>query len=386
MKILFASDISFNDFTAFPGAEKARSVVTETAAFFRQADFSVVNLENIVGNAEDYTPIVKSGPNLISDEGFLSYIDALDPTAVGLANNHAGDYGEGALMHTIGLLEQKGYQHMGAGRNLDEAYEPAIFEQDGLKAAVIAVCENEFGGATDDSAGSAGYSLSRVTGAIRRARENGCIPIIYFHGGNEHYAFPSPGKNELYRHFIDIGAGAVIAMHTHCPQGYEFYSGCPIVYSMGNFYFPVDRLLKPNPAWNYGYMVQLDLKTDGCSLEIIPYTFNFDRHHPLSGEEKADFLEYLAHLCVVIGDKKLLEEYFDSWCAISGLHNHLDMVEFTENMYTDGPNSVKVMRNLFSCEAHNELLRRSLQILYEGRQNKAGKHIDEIKRLQQMKL
>ena len=41
------------------------------------------------------------------------------------------------------------------------------------------------------------------------------------------------GKTELYRHFIDIGAAAVIAMHTHCPQGYEIYNGAPIVYSKG---------------------------------------------------------------------------------------------------------------------------------------------------------
>lgn len=386
MKILFASDISFNDFRAFPGEEKAAAVMAKTAAYFRAADFSVVNLENIVGNEADYTPIVKSGPNLISEEGFLSYIDALRPTAVGLANNHAGDFGAGALMNTIRLLKEKGYQYMGAGRNIEEAYEPAVFEKDGLKAAVIAVCENEFGGASDNEAGSAGYRLGMVTAAIRKAKESGCVPIIYFHGGNEHYAFPSPGKNELYRHFIDLGAGAVIAMHTHCPQGYEFYNGCPIVYSMGNFYFPVDRLLMPNPAWWYGYMVELELTAGGCRLEVIPYTFSFDAHTPLEGKEKEDFLKYLEHLCEVIPDRKLLCEYFDGWCMISGAHSHLDMVHFTENMYTGGPASVKVMRNLFSCEAHNELLRYSLQLMYEDRLEEAGKRVEEIKRLQQMKL
>jgi len=44
MKILFASDISFNDFKSFPGEEKALSVMAETAAYFKAADFSVVNL------------------------------------------------------------------------------------------------------------------------------------------------------------------------------------------------------------------------------------------------------------------------------------------------------------------------------------------------------
>ena len=238
MKILFAADMSFNYVPNLPSAAEAAGVMRETAAYFRRADFSVINLENIFGDPADHTPIEKSGPNLISHEGFCAYLDALKPTVVGLANNHGGDYGESALLQTAALLKKKGYTVIGAGKNAGEAYRPAILEKDGVRVAVIAVCENEFGCAGRNSAGTAGYHLTRLTKAILSAKEAGMLPIVYFHGGNEYNPFPSPGKVALYRHFIDLGARAVIAMHTHCPQGYEWYEGCPIVYSMGNFFFP----------------------------------------------------------------------------------------------------------------------------------------------------
>ena len=49
MKILFASDMSFNYMASFPGREAARETMREAAGVFRTADFSVVNLENIFG-------------------------------------------------------------------------------------------------------------------------------------------------------------------------------------------------------------------------------------------------------------------------------------------------------------------------------------------------
>ncbi|MBQ6824242.1 MAG: CapA family protein [Clostridia bacterium] len=369
MKILFASDLSFNYFPALPPSEQTAATMAETAKLFGAADFSIINLENIFGDPEAYAPIEKSGPNLISDEGFCAYLDALNPTVVGLANNHAGDYGAGALLYTKDLLEQKGYTVIGAGKSVEEAYRPALLEQGEEQVAVIAVCENEFGCADGDSAGSAGYHLTRVTRAIRDARKVGARPVIYFHGGNEHNPFPSPGKVALYRHFIDLGAAAVIAMHTHCPQGYEWYEGCPIVYSMGNFFFPSEG---ERPTWGQGYMALWD--TVENTLEPLPYTFDFDHHTPMSGAEKEQFLQYLSALNAPIHRPAELQAYFDGWCMIAGRNKYL------KNL-TDGVINAR-MKNALSCEAHNELLTNTLKILFEGREAEAERRIPEIEKLQ----
>ena len=371
MKILFAADISFSFMNAIP----AESAMEQTAKVFRAADFSMLNLENIFGNAEDHTPIVKAGPNLISDAGYVAVIDALHPTVVGLANNHSRDFGDAPLLQTKKFLLKKGYQAIGAGENIDEAYQPAVLEKDGKKVAVIAVCENEFGVAEPHRAGTAGYQLGRVTKAIFDAKEMGALPIIYFHGGNEINPLPSPKKKELYRHFIDLGAAAVIAMHTHCPQGYEYYQGSPIIYSMGNFYFPGSG---NKPTWTVGYMTMLELSAEGCKAELIPYSFEEDHHSPMKGAQKQAFLDYIQELSAPIADDGLLQQYFDGWSMMMGpkylgyLSNSLDLE----------PRLLARMKNDFSCEAHNEMVGNYIKIHFEGRQEQAKEKIPQIEQWQ----
>lgn len=384
MKILFASDMSFNYIEKLPSKEQAKKTMEETSKEFAKADFSILNLENIFGKKEDYKPIPKSGPNLISDDCFVEYVDALNPTAVGLANNHSRDYGDEALFHTMDMLKERGYQLCGAGANINEAYEPAVFEKDDVKVHIIAVCENEFGVATEESAGTAGYSLGKVADAIKRALLEGAEPIIYFHGGNETNPFPSPGKTELYRHFADIGARAVIAMHTHCPQGYEIYNNCPIIYSMGNFYFPKEDT--DNTTWNYGYMTMLDIDTESASVEIIPYKFDYnDNHTILKGDRYHKFMDYIKEIGAPLSDAGKINELFEAWCTGVGMEAYLPFVKYTEEMYSD-PRKVSPIKNIFSCEAHVELMKYTLRLIHEGRVEKAKEILPYIKSLQVIQI
>lgn len=382
MIITFASDISFHYVNGFAGEKAAQAAMAEPAAVLAQADYSIVNLENIFGDKESHTPILKSGPNLITEERFVSYIHALKPTVVGLANNHSKDYGEEAMFQTIALLTDSGYMCIGAGKNIEEAYQPAKLEKDGIRVAIIAVCENEFGVATSKTSGTAGYSLGRVAKAIWQAREDGYKPVIYFHGGNEKNPFPSPGKVELYRHFVDLGAQAVVAMHTHCPQGYEIYEGKPIIYSMGNFFFPANV---KEQSWYYGYMTQLEFTEETVNLAIHPYRFDYEGVKMLSGEDIAYFTRYMQVLCEPIGNEDALQELFDSWHYIGGYIHGFDW--FEPHYIADGwSRQVKDMKNIFNCEAHNELVRNTFNMVFEGRMEKAKGKVEFIQKLQNMQI
>lgn len=385
MKILFAADMSFNYMPGYPGDEAVKSHMAKTAEKFKEADFSIVNLENIFGNKEDFEPIPKCGPNLISSDDFVEYIKALNPSVVGLANNHTGDFGEGAVFHTFDVLERNGYPYIGAGKNIEEAYKPFICEKDGIKVGIIAVCENEFGGAKKDKAGSAGYNLARLSNELKKLEKENIKSVVYFHGGNETNPFPSPGKKELYRHFIDMGASAVVAMHTHCPQGYETYNGCPIIYSMSNFYFPADR---PGDqiTWFYGYMTELNFSGDKTEIKTIPYRFDFEGIHLLEGDDLEFFNEYLAYLSEVIADDEKLGKFFDAWCARFGYDYATNHMHFSEDLMKDNSWEVAGKRNLFSCEAHTELLRGFLTLCYENRLEEAKEYLKEIEILQKFKL
>lgn len=383
MKLLFASDISFNEYEDFPGQTAADNIMNDAAKLFEKADFSMINLENIFGEKEKYTQLIKSGPRMISKKEFISFLNRLNPTAIGLANNHCLDYNAEALLDTIDLLNENGYITVGAGKSLNDAYVPVLIDKDGNRIAIMAICENEPGVATGNTAGSAGYNLYRVSKSIFDLKEKGYFPIVYFHGGNEGNPFPSPEKVELYRHFIDIGAKAVIAMHTHCPQGYEMYNECPIVYSMGNFFFPYNDECK---SWYYGYMTQLNISGGKIDIEIHPYKFDFNSHILLEGAEKAHFMKYIEYISSVIKDEKILREFFDSWCVLPELHYLRELLKYSDEMLEKGPRSVMAMKNILCCEAHNEFVRNVFRIIYEGKFEAAGKHIKAIKALQNMEL
>ena len=77
--------MSFNYMGEYPGDEAVKRAIAECAPIFKEADFSIVNLENILGVREDYVPIHKDGPNLISTENFVNYIKELNPAVVGMA-------------------------------------------------------------------------------------------------------------------------------------------------------------------------------------------------------------------------------------------------------------------------------------------------------------
>ena len=385
MNVLFASDASFYYFDGtYPGDSAAVTAMAHVKPYFEEADFSVLNLESTFGNKADYTPIIKSGPNQISAPEFIRYLEEISPSAVCLANNHTGDLGAEPIFNTMDMLDRVGISYFGVGENTDKAYEPVLFEKDGVNLAIIGVCENEFGTATDTKAGSAGYSLGKLTKAIHEASEKGYLPIVFFHGGNEHYAFPSPKKRELYRHFVDIGAGAVIAMHTHCPQGYEMYNGAPIVYSMGNIFFPApDYPARPRfPVWAYGYMTQIDFTSDGSTLTIIPYKQSFEGIEILSGKELDFFNEYMEAISRPIQDRALITDYFETW-AVS--RDFLELIKYNEETLSS-PQAAAQTKNLFGCEAHNEVLTTHARVVFEGRTKEVMQRLPVITALQNMTI
>ena len=384
MKIIFAADMSLNYLQTAPTVAEAKAIFADVIEEFNRADFSFLNLETVFGEEGNYTPLPKCGPSLLSTYDFFSPIEALRPSALGLANNHARDFGDEALADTMKHLTERGYPFCGAGMNVDEAYKPHIFEKDGTRVAIYAIAENEPGYADVDHGGMAGYNITRVTRAIFESRERGEIPVIFFHGGNEHNPFPSPGKTDLYRHFVDLGAAAVIAMHTHCPQGNEYYKGAPIIYSMGNFFFPKEG--ERGKFWDYGYLTLLDVTDGKVSYEIIPYTFGVGFHRILRGEEREYFLRYVDRLSAPLSDPKAIRDYFCAWCAKFGIKNLLFRTSFDKSMLDGTPKDVALIKNILGCEAHNEVVTTSAAMIYEGRLHDYDHLIPEIDKLQNLEI
>ncbi len=387
MKILFAGDICFKDFAKMASVKEPCDIYGEIKPVFDKADFRMINLECPLYEG-DSAPILKSGPNIKADPKFVKHLTYLGIDLAGLANNHTGDYGEKPIFQTVNLLNQNNIASIGAGKNIEEAYKSHIFEKDGMKVSVIAACENEFGIASSSGAGAAGFNLYRIKNRICEEKKNADKVVVFFHGGNETNPFPSPLKTENYKMFVDFGADAVIAMHTHCPQGYEIYKNKPIIYSLGNFYFPMLDYTSRDKynTWFYGYVITLEFSKDNVDFELQPYRFGTvnEPMNLLEGQQKEEFMKYISEISSPISEPAEIERLFSIWSAVYGEAYEFSM-NYTPEMKQDNVAAVTDFKNLFGCDAHNEMITRFTNLCYTNTFAENKEKIGEIRKYQTLK-
>ena len=104
--------------------------------------------------------------------------------AVGLANNHAGDFGSDALIDSIARLKANDIAVVGAAETPELAYAPHFFTaRDGQKGALIALTDVE---ADQNGARVATASdRDRVASAIAEARAGARFVLCLMHWGDE---------------------------------------------------------------------------------------------------------------------------------------------------------------------------------------------------------
>ncbi len=377
MKLAFFGDINFrnNDSITYV---RSQEILSDIEAELSDIDLRIANLETPLANKQNHAPIIKSGPNHIYSPECISFLTALKTNVAVLANNHIGDFGDGALVDTINLLDENNIKHIGAGRNVEEAYKSVRFEN----VSLFAVCENEFGIADENKCGSAGYNIRRLYNAIKKEKKISHFVIVIFHGGNEFNPLPSHGTVDRYRMLCDMGADAVIAMHTHCPQGYEVYDGKPIVYSMGNFMFQSGSERAENDSWYFGYVSTLELcKGDKPKLGVIPYQFDTSaKIKVLRGNEKEKMTKYLEKISAIICDDELLHKYYMGWC-----YNH-QWFPTPPQSYGGLKGKLCSAYDLVFCEAHEEMVKENYRILNDGDEEIAKEYAKKITELSKMPI
>ena len=150
--------------------------------------------------------------------------------ALSLANNHV--YDAGNFEKTLTLLKKRfpDIQFFG----LVEKPYAELEGENGKKIAIISCLER------CRSRKAAIFPEESVKELIVKLRTRFDHIIVYPHWGkeSEYTHYPSPTQIKLAQSWIDVGAIAVIGHHSHVYQGKITYKGCPIYFSLGNFYFP----------------------------------------------------------------------------------------------------------------------------------------------------
>ncbi len=242
VRLLFGGDIYLSDHV-LNAWQRGGGIEGILDSGFRQeieqADIFMANQEFPFSNRG--TPEADKQFTFRLPEDKVSVLQAIGPDIVALANNHALDYGEEALLDTCRVLDSAGILHAGAGEDLDAAKKLEVLEAGGKKFGFLAASRVFPKASWAAGEGHAGmltaYDSAVLLEEIQKAKETCDFLTVYVHWGIERNTKPESYQRTLGQQYIDAGADLVIGSHPHVLQGIEYYKGKPIVYSLGNFIF-----------------------------------------------------------------------------------------------------------------------------------------------------
>lgn len=164
-----------------------------------------------------------------------------------LANNHTLDWGRPGLAETLQVLQQAGIRTAGAGRNLEEAQQPAVLPLPQGRVIVLAYGSPGSGvfGEWAANPGQSGINflsdlsqstLKSITTYLKSIKKPGDVVIFSVHwGGNWGYDVPAAHREFAHRLIEEAGVDVVFGHSSHHPLGLEIYLGKLIVYGAGDF-------------------------------------------------------------------------------------------------------------------------------------------------------
>jgi poly-gamma-glutamate capsule biosynthesis protein CapA/YwtB (metallophosphatase superfamily) len=335
----------------------------ELLSIWSSADIRIINLETPL--TDSLNPILKSGPNLSAPVCAINGIKALNPSVICLANNHILDQGEQGLNTTIELLTRNQINYVGAGGNLYEACKPLILNNEHLKIGIYACSENEFSIATDKKGGANPFDPLESLDHINELKKKCDYVIVLYHGGKEHYRYPSPYLQKVCKRMVEKGADIVICQHSHSIGCFETYHNSTIIYGQGNFVFDYSE----NECWETGILVKVIIN-NGLDLEYIPIVKSENAIRLAKECEKKEILdqfnrrssEILNENFVIQNymefSKKNIEFYLRKMSGFGKWLSRLDRYILKGHLLKIVYNKKKLLelQNYIECEAHRELV------------------------------
>lgn len=371
IEIIIGADLvpTASNLELFAAGDAAELLGRELLDVFYQADFRIFNLE--VPLTDVPTPISKPGGNLIAPTSAVNGLKMIKADLLGLANNHILDQGEPGLSSTLQTLHGKGIGYVGAGSDLLEAARPVILAMDGIRTGIYACAEHEFSIAAAERAGANPFDPLESLDHIAKLKETCEHVIVLYHGGKEHYRYPSPALQKTCRKLVEKGAGLVVCQHSHCIGAFEKWQGGTIVYGQGNFLF--DRL--DVEFRRTSLLIRAKLTQNDMAVEFIPIVKHGNVVRLADPQQSAAILESFAERSRQILQPGFIQAEYERFAAEminyyltsfggDGLMFRIMNKLGGHDLVRKSHSSLSLARvlNYVRCEAHRELLMTGLNL------------------------
>jgi poly-gamma-glutamate capsule biosynthesis protein CapA/YwtB (metallophosphatase superfamily) len=233
----------------------------DTLPILQSADWRLCNLECVISDRGTPWSAYPKVFHFRSAAKNIAVLTTARMNAVSLANNHVLDYGYDALIEMLGLLDQAGIVHCGAGTNYKEASRLAISEVSGRKLGLLAFTDNEPGWEAGADVPGVFYvptNLSdprakKLLEIIRESRNSVDVLIVSAHWGSN-WGYRPPPQHVLFAHaMMEAGADIIFGHSSHVFRGIEFYKGRPVLYGAGDFVddYAIDEIERNDQSFIY---------------------------------------------------------------------------------------------------------------------------------------
>jgi poly-gamma-glutamate synthesis protein (capsule biosynthesis protein) len=267
----------------------------------RSPDLRIVNLETSITRSEAAWP---KGINYRMHPGNAPCLSAARLDLCVLANNHVLDWGVDGLLETLDTLRGMGIATAGAGRNADEAAQPAALDVAGRARVLVFGMGSPTSGIPPGWAARPGRPGVHVLGDLgaRTARQvaervasrrrPGDLVVASVHwGGNWGYAVPREQRDFAHRLIDEAGVDLVHGHSSHHPKGIEVHGGRLVLYGCGDFLNDYEGI-GGHPEYRshlvLAYFATLDAASGRLArLEMTPFRtrrFRLERAAPTDAE------------------------------------------------------------------------------------------------------
>jgi poly-gamma-glutamate synthesis protein (capsule biosynthesis protein) len=257
MQILFTGDVMLGRLVNNVLANNESTYVWgDTIDIIKGADFSLINLEcSISSRGKEWNKTFKVF-HFRANPDAINVLNSAAIDYVALANNHILDYDVEALLDTVDLLTKNNISHSGAGKNLEEAMEPAFMKKklklksskinstysydceennnskNTITIGVISLTDNEPQWEANGNSAGINYIpvildsekyYSRLKNCIEKVKKQSDLVIVSSHIGPHFRETPSEKYVNFAHKIIEFGADIYWGHSNHMPQGIEIY-------------------------------------------------------------------------------------------------------------------------------------------------------------------
>jgi poly-gamma-glutamate synthesis protein (capsule biosynthesis protein) len=273
--------------------------VVEAAA---EADLFVLNLECCISDRGAPWPDPSKPFFFRAPPAAVRTLSHLGVDCVTLANNHALDFGEEALLDTLEHLDAAGIAHVGAGPSVRAARSPVMLEAAGFRLTVLAAADHPADFAAGESAAGIAFAeLGRgvpdwLAEAVSESGTGADAVLVTPHWGPNMTPEPVAHVRAAAGGLIDAGATLLAGHSAHVFQGIDGR----VLFDLGDFLddYAVDPVLRND----LGLLFLVDLDRDGPTrLEAVPLRLDFCFTRLAEGEDRAWIARRFRVACAAFG-------------------------------------------------------------------------------------